>query len=849
MNLTNSSPTKVTAKELAKRDFILHGNLWKVVFVIAFPLFIFSFLSYIYSIIDTIMSAGISKAAVNAVGALTQANNMISAIGGGLSAGGSILIAREIGKNNYDKARRLSTSLFAYTILIGGITCAIVLSLATPILRGLNISEESIAVGFNYFIVSVISSTVIMINTVYMGVEKARGSTLPISLLNVGVVLVKVSLNMLFLYGLHLTDMMFVSLSTLIANLCLLVFVICRLASRKYLFHFRFKDIDFSGKLFGKTTAMSFPIFLGKFIFSLGKVVINALAGNYENPDVIGALGVSNNMGGSVTNPISSIEDSTSSVISQNLGAKQVDRAIKTFYVGLVYALGIASVGVIIVSVFIHPITLFFARNAGSPEEVEAFAKEIEQVFVYERLGIITLAINSAVLGMLYGFGYTSLASAINIARVFVFRVPIFLILEYGVKDTNGNPLDGFTVSGLSMGISNILIGVVAIVVAVCVIIHVTKKSHIKEANMSLSEEERRAIDGYISQSLAAFKPYKGGRWCYEDGVYLNGVLSLYQATKKPEYLDFCRTYFETHIGADGTLEGYDPTSLSLDDLEAGDTLVRLNKIASEPQFDKAIAILMKQVASQPRLPNGSFFHKQKYPNEVWLDGLFMACPFYARANHSRPRIKGYQDVVSQFTNVEKDNRDPKTGFYYHAYDANKAMPWADKESGRSPNVWLRSVGWLAMADCDVYEILKGNQAKLLAAPLERQLKHVLDSLKPYEDPKTHLYNDLPTVKDVQGNYPETSGSLMVSYGYLKGARIGMLDYHSVKAGISIFEGVVRQCLKEGSLGSICLVSGLDGKTRNGSVSYYLSEPIVKDDAKGVGPFFMAYSEYLSQMY
>lgn len=841
------STDAISQKELKRRDFILHGNLWKVVFVIALPLFFYSLFNYAYSIIDTIMCSGLSKDALNAVGALNQANNMISAIGAGLGAGGSILIAREIGKGDYRKAQKWSSTIFFYVFCIAALTLAIVLPLTVPLLKMLNIAEESIAIGTRYFMVSVCSSAVVMINTVYLGVEKAHGSTLPITLLNVAVVLIKVSLNLLFIYGLKLKDMMYVSLATLIANSSLTLFVLCRLFFTKYVFRFRFRDISFHTESLKKVTFISFPIFLGKFIFSLGKVVINGMAKEFGG-DVVGALGVSNNMGGAVTNPLSSIEDSSSSIISQNLGARQTRRAISTFYVGLIYALGIAIVGVVLVTIFDKPITMFFARSA---ENVEEYAAHISQVFFFEKMGIITLAINSAVLGLLYGFGKTKVASLMNIARVFVFRIPSFLICnaisKSGVILPDGKPMDGFMCAGISMGVSNICIGLVASVVAIYEIVKIRRRLKIQEESMNLNAEETKKVDEFVLSFLKEYKPYKDGTWCYEDGVVLNGAFSLYKATGKKEYLDFCIDYFDTHIMEDGSLQGFDKNNHNLDDLEPGYTLFRLDKIHHEEKYDKALSRMIEQFDIQTRLKSGAFIHKERYPGQLWLDGLFMASPFYALyavSEHSAEKLK---DIREQFENVEKFNYDPQNHQYYHCYDENRVMQWADKDTGRSPNVWLRSVGWLAMADCDVYQIVQNNMiGRLTAGFYKKQLKNVLASLKPYQDSTTHMFYDLPLLKDAKGNYLETSGSLMLAYGYLKGSRLKMLDYQERKEGCLIFEGVVRSFLQDGHLKNICKVSGLDNERRDGSVEYYLSEPVVDDDSKGVGPFMMAYSEYLA---
>lgn len=843
-----SLSSDVGKKELKRRDFILHGNVFLVVFVIACPLFFFSLFNYLYSIIDTIMCSGLSSDALNAVGALNQANNMIAAIGQGLGAGGSILIAREIGKGNYPKAKRLCSTVFLYVFILALLTVSIILPLTVPILRLLNISEASIQVGYKYFMISVCSSSAAMVNVVYMGVEKARGSTLPITLLNTGVVVVKVLLNVLFIYVLKLKDMFYVSLATLIANMLLTLFILFRLFFSHYLFRFSFRDVSMSFKTLKRTLGISFPIFLGKFIFSLGKVVINSLCKNFGD-DVVGALGVSNNMGGACTNPISSIEDSESSIISQNLGAKNIDRVMKTFYVGLVYALSIAVVGVVIVTVFDKPITLFFARSASNPEE---YAAHISEVFFFEKMGIITLAINSSVLGLLYGLGKTKIASLMNIARVFVFRIPSFLVcnelVKRGVRLFDGTLMDGFLCAGISMGFSNIMIGLVALVVGIIVVLRLKKTEKVREESMTLTNEEKKRIDGFVKGYLKDYKPYKNGTWCYEDGVVLNGAFSLYKVTKDREYLDFVKKYFDEHIKEDGSLQGFDVKNNNLDDLEPGFALFELNEISHKDKYEKALLVMEKQFDSQKRLGCCAFIHKNRYPGQLWLDGLFMASPFYSQVAKKEHSFKKAKDIRLQFENVDRFNYDPESKLYYHCYDENHQMQWADKKTGRSPNVWLRSVGWLSMADCDVYEILKDGLFAPYASFYKGQLKRVLDSLKPYEDEKTHLYKDLPVLED-EKNYLESSGSLMLSYGYLKGSRLSMLPYGKRKDGALIFEGVVRHSLLEDGLHDICKVSGLDNERRDGSVGYYLSEPVVVNDSKGVGPFMMAYSEYLSMKY
>ena len=839
-----SKSAAVSQKELNRREFIVSGNIWKVVFVLMFPLFLYTIFNYIYSIIDTIMCSELNKDALNAVGPLNQITNMISAVGAGIASGGSILIAREIGRKDYEKAKRLSSTVFAIVFIAAIATVAIVVPLSGPILKLAGLTDNQIAIGRTYFIIAVASHAIIMINTVFLGVQKAKGSMTLVTLLNMGVVFVKVLLNVLFIYGLKVESMAYVSLATLLANSCLLIYVIVSLCRKSYLFHFSFKNIDFKKLTLKRMWSISFPIFLGKFIFSLGKVIINGLANTFGE-DVTGALGVSNNMGGAITNPIGSVEDSTSSIISTNLGAGKTKRAVKAFLVGLTYALTIAIIGVALVTIFDKEITMFFARSIEDPAERAEYASHISQVFFFEKMGIITLAINSSVLGLLYGFQKTKVSMAINIARVFVFRLPSFLITKALLPDSD--PMKGYKVCGISMGVSNICIGLVALIAAIAMLSRLKKKMNIKENNKMLPKEKKAEIVSYFSSFLSQYTNYKASKvWCYEDGVVLLGSYRMYKATHDKSYLDFDVAYFDKNIKEDGTLTGYDPHNGNTDDLMPGLPLTYVNDIAAHESYSKAIAKMNEQFAAAPRNSKGSFFHKGRYVNQVWLDGLYMMQPYYALQACKNHDSKALSDVMAQFENVEKYNRDEK-GNYIHGYDDAKAMVWANKDTGRSQNVWLRSVGWLAMALTDTAIILSENGHHLKADKLKAMLKEVIDSLLPYED-ENHMFKDLPLVDDPR-NYSEASGTLMISYACMRGAREKLLPYEYMAKGTRLFDGVVNHSFKGGHLNDIVCVSGLDEKGRDGSVAYYLSEKVVSDDSKGVGPFMMAYSEYINPTY
>ena len=852
----------VSQKELDKRHFILNGNIWKVVFIISFPLFLYAILSYLYTFVDTLVSNMFGgKEAGTAVASIAQVTNMIAAIGQGLAAGGAILIAREIGRNNYEKAKTYSSIMFTLVFIVSFLYLVIFIPFAKPIMLAFGVPKTSIDIGYNYFIVNIINQSIVLINTVFIGVQKAKGSTELISIFNITIVFVKLGLTFLFIFLVLRTTKedknlitTLIGLATLLSNLILfLVIVFGFLIRKSYIFHYSIKDLknSFLG-ISKKITFISFPIFLGKFIFSLGKVVINGMAKGYGE-NVVGALGVSNSMGGMGTTSLSSIEDSESSIISQNIGNQNYKRALDCFYVGLVINVSIASLAVILLSIFNDQVVSLYATKYTFEDGKiigtldQEYFELISNIFLYEKMGIITLGINSAVLGLLYGFGFTRLSMVINVMRVFLFRIPSLFFMQTVF------PKFGFDIGwksvGVAMGFSNAMIGLVALIAAIAVIIKIKKQIKIKEEvkNM-LNQQQKEKVEKFIKTYLTNYTYYKADKnikWCYEDGVTLNGALDMYEATKDKFYLDFVINHYDDCIDSNGVIKTYSAEEKNIDNVEEGYTLYRLNQIVHKEKYQKAIKELARQLTIMPRTQSGSFWHKQIYPHQIWLDGLYMGLPFYSQIATEHLSLEMKRDIINQFKNVDKYNYDSQTDSFLHCYDEAKVMQWANKETGRSPNVWLRAVGWVSMACCDVYDVFRSHKSVLMANYLKTLLKKVLNSLKKREDKETKLYYDLVNLPDVKGNYLETSGSLMVAYSYLKGARLKMLEPQEALDGVDILSSVINKYLTETDLENICRVSGLDNKKRDGSVEYYLSEEICTNDPKGVGPLMMAYSEYL----
>ena len=335
--------------------------------------------------------------------------------------------------------------------------------------------------------------------------------------------------------------------------------------------------------------------------------------------------------------------------------------------------------------------------------------------------------------------------------------------------------------------------------------------------------------------------------WNYIDGCMIKAILEMYAITKNEKYFQFADAFIDAKVREDGTIDGYDVKELNIDNVNAGKTLFELFDLTGKEKYRKAIDLIYSQIQLMPRTKEGSFWHKNIYPNQVWLDGLYMCQPFYMEYETRFNDKKNYDDIYNQFFLVVKNMRDERTGLYYHAFDYSREMFWCDKVTGLSSNYWLRALGWYAMAMLDTLD----KAAPAVSEPYEKLKKifvDFMDAMLRYQD-ESGMWYQVVNLGDMDRNYLETSGSSIMAYALLKGVRLGFLPESYKEFGKKAFDGICKNKLSsdengELHLDGICLVAGLGGKDRrDGTYGYYMSEPVVKDDAKGVGPFLLAYTE------
>lgn len=348
------------------------------------------------------------------------------------------------------------------------------------------------------------------------------------------------------------------------------------------------------------------------------------------------------------------------------------------------------------------------------------------------------------------------------------------------------------------------------------------------------------AVPDFISGYFRTWEPYRP-HWNYEDGVVWKGALDLYQVTHDPVFVDYILREMHTRVLPDGSMPTFHPQEYNIDNVNGGKILFPLYAITGETRFRTAMDVQFAQLKDHPRTQSGNYWHKQIYPHQVWLDGLFMAQPFqteYARITQDEAL---FADTVAQFRFVDHTLQ-ISNGLYAHGWDESRTERWADKQTGLSQNVWGRAMGWWIGALVDVYEASEGFSPSL-RADIADITRRTLEALLKFRS-DNGLWYQVVDQGQREGNYEEASASLMVAYGLMKAARLRIMSEATGRMGVESLKAVCARFVTPSALNGVCGVAGLGNVPyRDGSYAYYLSEKITPNDPKGVGALMWALSE------
>lgn len=471
--------------EARRRDEILNGNLLSTIIMICLPIAIYVFFNSFYSLLDSVMCATISASSVSDVAILAQIKNMVNAFGAGIAGGGAVLVSRYYGGGKMKEAREASGNCLTISLITSAFICVILIPLASVICKAVGCTGEDTGL---YFSLQMLELAIVAINTIFIGLEKVKGNSKRILILNVFALVLKLLLNATFIYVIKVETIVWLEISSILAQGAILIFALCTVFSEKNALRVTKADLKPKKIYISPILKLSIPIFFGKFVMNCGKFVVNLLSnlfyGAATDGLVVGALAVSNNLSGLITSPAQAFEEGESTIVSQNIGAGNYKRTVDAFIRTSAVVITFSMIGFVLVRfVFLDDLANLFAGvRVDDPTEVEKAAllvRYIKEVFVYDCLSIPTLAVTSSVLGILYGYGKTHLSTILNFSRITT-RIITLVSLYYSGMN--------YTAVGIAMGISNIII--MALSVIFCIIFMVKEKPLKKHALLNATCKE-----------------------------------------------------------------------------------------------------------------------------------------------------------------------------------------------------------------------------------------------------------------------------------------------------------------------------------------------------------------------
>lgn len=332
--------------------------------------------------------------------------------------------------------------------------------------------------------------------------------------------------------------------------------------------------------------------------------------------------------------------------------------------------------------------------------------------------------------------------------------------------------------------------------------------------------------------------------WNYEIGVTMMGIWGLWEKTKDSAYIKYVKKIVDHFVTRDGDIRTYDLTDYNADHILTGRLVLRLHDAYQDPKYKKAADLLRKQIDWQPRNRAGGFWHKLKYPAQMWLDGLYMIEPYYAEYTKRFGTTEAYADIVHEFVLMEQKARDPKTGLIYHGWDESRQQFWANKQTGLSQSFWSRAMGWYHIALVEVLDVMDANH------PERKKLLEILNRLTiaivKVQDKDAGVWWQITDKGDAEKNYLESSASAMFVYALARSVNKGYISSAYRTAVQKGYAGLLKEFVGKDAEGrthftKTVAVGGLGGSpNRNGTYAYYISEPIRTDDFKGIGPFMLA---------
>jgi len=332
-------------------------------------------------------------------------------------------------------------------------------------------------------------------------------------------------------------------------------------------------------------------------------------------------------------------------------------------------------------------------------------------------------------------------------------------------------------------------------------------------------------------------------KWAYTKGLMSDAFLALWMESGNPDYFEYAKAYADTMINESGKIYGYKMEEYNIDKINPGKMLFTLYEETGDPRYLTTIHTLRDQLNNHPRTEAGGFWHKERYPHQMWLDGLYMGSVFYAQYGKQFEEPESVIDAANWIVLMEEKARDPESGLLCHAWDESREQKWANNETGLSEHFWGRGMGWYGMALVDILDHLDHNSKRDVVIDI---VKRMAEAVVKVQDPESGVWYQVLDQGDREGNYLEGSVSTMFTYFLFKAVKMNYIDESYLEQANKAYKGIIDNLIQVRDDGGVvltpvCAVAGLGGDPyRDGTYEYYINEKRRDNDPKGVGPFIMA---------
>lgn len=343
------------------------------------------------------------------------------------------------------------------------------------------------------------------------------------------------------------------------------------------------------------------------------------------------------------------------------------------------------------------------------------------------------------------------------------------------------------------------------------------------------------------ADSLTKYVPGRP-KWAYD--VAFLGMAIDRLGNIDPKYSKYMENWVNYFVQPDGSVIDYRLSEYNLDRIFPGRNIMTLYRKNPEQKYKIALDNFIEQLNTHPKTNSGGYWHKQIYPWQMWLDGIFMGSTYMVEYAKEFNAPEWFDVAAAQTKMIYEKTLDPATGLLLHAWDESKTQRWCNPETGQSQYPWSRAMGWYVMAITDILDYLPAehpDRDDLIAI-----LQNTCAALVKVRDPKSGIWYQVLNHGGREGNYLEGSGSAMYIYVFAKGARLGYLDAKYREIALDAFYDFIKELVTVDDKGmvtirNICGGCGLGGNPyRDGSYAYYINEKRYDNDTKGVAPFILA---------